>query len=190
LTSQGVVWLTVISSAPGKQGFVTPAEEQAYLKDQKASPTDVLLDPDGKVGHLDGAKTTPHMFLVDAKGVLVYDGAIDDKSSADPDDIAGAKNYVLAAFQETKTGKPVSVGQTAPYGCRVKYKAWGPPVPGVGLSDPAGAARGTSGPSLETSGQPGVLRGGRSNSHESRHRPRHRRQLWHRLRMRARACPR
>jgi len=122
LTGQGVVWLTVISSAPGKQGFVTATEEQTYLKDQKASPTDVLLDPDGKVGHLYGAKTTPHMFLVDAKGTLLYDGAIDDNSSADPDDVATAKNYVLAAYQEAKAGKPVTVGTTAPYGCSVKYK--------------------------------------------------------------------
>jgi hypothetical protein len=121
LTSQGVVWLTVISSAPGKQGYVTPDEERNYLRDQKASPTDVLFDPDGKVGHLYGAKTTPHMFLVDAKGTLVYDGAIDDKPSTDPEDIAGAKNYVLIAFQEAKTGKPVTVGMTAPYGCSVKY---------------------------------------------------------------------
>jgi peroxiredoxin len=121
LTGQGVVWLTVISSAPGKQGFVTPAEENAYLKLQEASPTAVLLDPDGRVGRLYGAKTTPHMFLVDQKGVLIYGGAIDDKPSTDPADVSGAKNYVLAAFQETKAGKPVSVATTAPYGCSVKY---------------------------------------------------------------------
>jgi hypothetical protein len=121
LTGQGVVWLTLISSAPGKQGFVTPAEEEAYLKEQKASPSAVLLDSDGKVGHLYGAKTTPHMFLVDAKGVLVYDGAIDDNASAVAEDVEGAKNYVLAAFHETKAGKAVSVSTTAPYGCSVKY---------------------------------------------------------------------
>jgi len=121
LTGQGVVWLTIISSAPGKQGFVTPAEEDAYLKSQQAAPTAVLLDPDGKVGRLYGAKTTPHMFVIDAKGTLVYAGAIDDRPSTDPGDIAGAKNFVLAAYEETKAGKPVSVSATPPYGCSVKY---------------------------------------------------------------------
>jgi peroxiredoxin len=122
LTAQGVVWLTVISSAPGKQGYVTAAEESAYLADKLASPTAVLVDSDGTVGHLYGAKTTPHMFLIDPKGVLVYAGAIDDKPTYDLADVAGAKNYVLAAYQEAKAGKPVSVGSTAPYGCSVKYK--------------------------------------------------------------------
>ncbi|HXJ35179.1 MAG TPA: thioredoxin family protein [Candidatus Eisenbacteria bacterium] len=121
ITAQGGVWLTVISSAPGKQGFVTPAEEDAYLAAENAVPTAVLLDGDGKVGRLYGAKTTPHMYLVDAKGVLVYAGAIDDRPSADASDVDGAKNYVLAAYQETTAGKPVTVATTAPYGCSVKY---------------------------------------------------------------------
>jgi len=121
LTDQGAVWLTIISSAPGKQGYVTPAQEEDYLKSQQATPTAVLLDPDGAVGRLYGAKTTPHMFLIDAKGTLVYAGAIDDRSTPDPEDVKGAKNYVEAAFQEVKAGKAVSVGSTAPYGCSVKY---------------------------------------------------------------------
>lgn len=121
LTGQGAVWLTVISSAPGKQGYVTPAEEAAYLKEQNAAPTAVLLDADGKIGKLYGAKTTPHMFLIDSKGVLVYAGAIDDKPTADADDVANAKNYVLAAYDEVKAGKPVTVSSTASYGCSVKY---------------------------------------------------------------------
>ncbi len=121
LTGQGTAWLTVISSAPGRQGYVTPAEEVAYLKEQDASPTAVLLDSDGKVGKLYGAKTTPHMFLVDAKGVLVYAGAIDDKPTADAEDVVGAKNFVLAAYDEVKAGKPVTVATTASYGCSVKY---------------------------------------------------------------------
>ncbi len=121
LTDQGAVWLTIISSAPGKQGYVSPAEETDYLKAQQASPTAVLLDPDGSVGHLYGAKTTPHMFLIDAKGVLIYAGAIDDRSTPDPEDVKGAKNYVEAAFAEAKAGKPVGVATTAPYGCSVKY---------------------------------------------------------------------
>jgi len=121
LTDQGAVWLTIISSAPGKQGYVTPAQEDEYLKAQQAAPTAVLLDSDGAVGKLYGAKTTPHMFLVDAKGVLVYAGAIDDRSTPDPEDVNGARNYVEAAFREVKAGKPVTVGSTAPYGCSVKY---------------------------------------------------------------------
>jgi peroxiredoxin len=121
VTGQGAVWLTVISSAPGKQGFVTPESEDAYLKEQKAAPTAVLLDPDGSVGRLYGAKTTPHMFLIDAKGTLVYAGAIDDKPSTDVSDVEGAKNYLLAAYDEAKAGKPVSVATTPPYGCSVKY---------------------------------------------------------------------
>ena len=122
LTAQGVVWLTVISSAPGKQGFVTPQEETKYLTEKQAAPSDVLLDPDGALGHLYGAKTTPHMFVIDERGVLVYAGAIDDKPSTDSADINGATNYVRAAYQEAKSGKPVSVTATAPYGCSVKYK--------------------------------------------------------------------
>jgi len=121
-TGQGVVWFTVISSAPGKQGYVTPAEEAKYLQDEQASPTAVISDPDGKLGRLYGAKTTPHMFLIDEKGILVYAGAIDDRPTSDLADIDGAKNYVLAAFQEVKAGQPVSTASTAPYGCSVKYK--------------------------------------------------------------------
>jgi len=122
LTGQGVVWLTVISSAPGKQGFVTPEEEATYLHEKQASPTAVLLDPDGKLGRLYGAKTTPDMYLIDPQGMLVYSGAIDDRPTHDVADVQGAKNYVLAAYQEVKAGKPVSVATTAPYGCSVKYK--------------------------------------------------------------------
>jgi peroxiredoxin len=121
LTGQGVVWLTVISSAPGKQGYVTPAEEDAYLKAQQAAPTAVLFDPDGRIGRSYGARTTPHMFVIDPQGTLVYDGAIDDRPSSDQADVAGAKNFVRAAYQEVKAGKPVSVATTAPYGCSVKY---------------------------------------------------------------------
>lgn len=122
LTGQGVVWLTVISSAPGKQGYVTPEEETTYLAQTHASPTAVLLDPDGKLGRLYGAKTTPHMFVIDDHGTLVYAGAIDDRPSTDVADIDGAKNYVRAAYEEAKAGKPVSVSTTASYGCSVKYK--------------------------------------------------------------------
>ncbi len=122
LTGQGVVWYSVISSAPGKQGYVTAAEEDAYLKEQGASPTAVIMDQDGSIGRLYGAKTTPHMFVIDDKGKLVYAGAIDDKPTPDKADVDGAKSYVLAAYQEAKAGKPVTVATTAPYGCSVKYE--------------------------------------------------------------------
>jgi peroxiredoxin len=121
LTGQGAAWITVISSAPGKQGHVTAAEEQAYLNAQNASPTNVIFDEDGKIGQAYGAKTTPHMFVIDDKGTLVYAGAIDDKSSTDKADVAGATNYVQAAYQEAKAGQPVKTPSTAPYGCSVKY---------------------------------------------------------------------
>src|SRR5258706_1196374 len=121
LTADGAVWLTVISSAPGKQGNVSAADADAYVKEQKAAPTAVLLDRDGTVGRLYGAKTTPHMFLVDAAGTLVYAGAIDDKPTTDAADIAGATNYVQAAYREVKAGKPVTTSATAPYGCSVKF---------------------------------------------------------------------
>jgi len=121
LTGQGAAWITVISSAPGKQGHVTAAEEEAYLKAQNATPTDVVFDEDGKIGQAYGAKTTPHMFVIDDKGTLVYAGAIDDKASTDKADVAGATNYVQAAYTEAKAGQPVKTPSTAPYGCSVKY---------------------------------------------------------------------
>ena len=120
-TSKGVVWLSVISSAPGKQGYKTPAEENSYLKDSNASPTAVLMDPKGDLGHLYGAKTTPHMFVIDPNGKVIYAGAIDDKPTTDQEDIAGAKNYLNAALSESLEGKPVAMASTQPYGCSVKY---------------------------------------------------------------------
>lgn len=122
LTGKGTVWLTIISSAPGKQGHVTVEEEKAYLAAQKAAPTDVLFDPEGTVGKAYGAKTTPHMYVIDDKGILVYAGAIDDNPSSDAADAATAKNYVRAAFDEASAGKRVTTASSAPYGCGVKYK--------------------------------------------------------------------
>ncbi len=121
LTGKGAVWLSIISSAPGKQGYVTPAEAKAYLAAKQAAPTTVLFDPEGTVGKAYGAKTTPHMFVIDAAGVLVYAGAIDDNPSSDPADAATAKNYVRAAYDEASAGKPVTAASTPPYGCGVKY---------------------------------------------------------------------
>jgi peroxiredoxin len=120
-TEKGVVWLTVISSAPGKQGYVTAAEENAYVKQVNASPTAVLLDPTGVLGHLYDAKTTPHMFIIDPRGILIYNGAIDDKPTTDLADVPDAKNYVSMALDEAMAGKPVSVATSRPYGCSVKY---------------------------------------------------------------------
>jgi peroxiredoxin len=120
-TSRGVVWLTVISSAPGKQGYVTASEENAYLKQANAAPTAVLLDPTGTLGHLYDAKTTPHIFIINPKGALIYNGAIDDRPTTDVSDVNGAKNYVSIALEEVTSGKPVSNPTTRPYGCSVKY---------------------------------------------------------------------
>jgi peroxiredoxin len=120
-TSRGVIWLTVISSAPGKQGYVKAAEENAYVKQVNAAPTAVLLDPTGVLGHLYDAKTTPHMFIIDTKGILIYNGAIDDRPTTDLADVNGARNYLSLALEEATSGKPVSAPTTRPYGCSVKY---------------------------------------------------------------------
>ncbi len=120
-TAKGVVWLTVISSAPGKQGFVTPTQENDYLKKMNAVPTAVLMDPAGTLGHLYDAKTTPDMYIIDPAGNLIYEGAIDDKPTTDQADIASAKNYVNAALTEAIGGKLITDPATRPYGCSVKY---------------------------------------------------------------------
>ncbi len=120
-TSRGVIWLTVISSAPGKQGYVTAEEENAYLKEINAAPTAVLLDPTGEVGHLYSAKTTPQIIVINTQGILIYDGAIDDRPTTDPADIPVARNYVSLALTEAFAGKSVSTPTSRPYGCSVKY---------------------------------------------------------------------
>jgi peroxiredoxin len=114
-TAKGVVWLSIISSGPGKAGYVTPAESVAYVKQQNAAPTAVILDPTGAVGHLYEAKTTPHMFVIDPRGILVYDGAIDDKPARNASDVGGT-NYVSAALTEAMAGKPVTTPTSRPYG--------------------------------------------------------------------------
>lgn len=121
-TEKGVIWFTVISSAPGTQGFVTPAQENEYVQKVQASPTAVLMDPTGTLGHLYSAKTTPHMFVIDPGGTLIYQGAIDNRPTSDQKDIAGAKNYVDAALSEAMENKPVAEAATHPYGCSVKYR--------------------------------------------------------------------
>jgi hypothetical protein len=117
-----VVWIQVLSSAPGKQGHADAAGVMEIRSKTGTASVDTLLDPDGKVGTLYGAKTTPHMYIIDKEGILIYNGAIDDKKSPKQSDIEGSKNYVMLALEEAKAGKPISNPTTAPYGCSVKYQ--------------------------------------------------------------------
>src|SRR5688572_13730544 len=119
---KGVVWLSVCSSAEGKQGHMDAADWNEEIADRKLASSAVLIDESGDVGKAYGAKTTPHMYIVNPDGILVYKGAIDDKPSTNKDDIPGARNYVLAALDESMAGKPVSTASTQSYGCSVKYK--------------------------------------------------------------------
>jgi alkyl hydroperoxide reductase subunit AhpC len=119
---KGVVWLSVCSSADGKQGHMEADEWNEEISDRKMASTAVLIDESGAVGKTYGAKTTPHMYIINPDGVLIYKGAIDDKPSTNKDDIPGARNHVLAALDESMAGKPVSTASTTPYGCSVKYK--------------------------------------------------------------------
>lgn len=121
-TARGVAWFTVISSAPGEQGYVTASQENAYLAKMQAAPTAALLDPNGEIGHLYDAKTSPHMIVINPQGVVIYDGAIDDKPTTDLDDVPTAKNYVTLALEQAMAGKSVETPTTRPYGCSVKYK--------------------------------------------------------------------
>jgi len=120
-TAKGVVWLSVISSAPGEQGYVTPPEENDYLRTMHAAPTAAILDPSGTIGRLYGAKTTPHMFVIDPQGRLVYEGALDDQPTPNPASLKIAHNYVSEALEDAMAGKPVPTPVTRPYGCNVKY---------------------------------------------------------------------
>ena len=120
-TAHGVIWFTVISSAPGKQGYVTANEENNYMAKMGASPTAALLDPSGAIGHLYDAKTTPQMIVINPQGVVVYDGAIDNRPTDNLKDIAGATNYVNLALEQSLASKPVETAATRPYGCSVKY---------------------------------------------------------------------
>jgi AhpC/TSA family len=120
-TAKGVVWLSVISSAPGEQGYVTPSEENTYLKTMHAAPTAALLDPTSAIARLYEAKTTPHIFVIDPTGKLIYQGALDDKPTTDQEDLKGARNYLNETLTAAMAGKPVPVASTRPYGCSVKY---------------------------------------------------------------------
>jgi len=120
-TGQGVVWLSIISSAPGKQGHVTPAQADALTAERNAAPSAVILDEKGEIGRLYEAKTTPHMYIIDADGKLAYMGGIDSIASANPADIGKATQYVPAALARVMNGEPVAPSVTRPYGCSVKY---------------------------------------------------------------------
>ena len=120
-TAKGVVWLAVASTAPDASDYKKPAALAAWMQSQKAAATSTLMDDDGKVGRAYGARTTPHMYIVDPAGTLVYAGGIDNKPSSNVADIAASTNYVKAALSETLAGKPVSQASTRPYGCSIKY---------------------------------------------------------------------
>jgi hypothetical protein len=120
-TDDGVVWLLINSAAPGKQGDYDAAKAKAWMEKNKAAATAYMRDGDGKVGKAYDAKTTPHMYVINAEGVLVYNGAIDSIRSANADDIAKADNFVKAALASVKAGEPIAKATTQPYGCSVKY---------------------------------------------------------------------
>lgn len=118
---KGVVWISIDSSAPGKEGNLSPEAASKQITEWKMNSTTLLLDPEGKAGKAYGAKNTPHMFVINPEGEIVYEGAIDSKATPNPKDIEGATNYVKAALEESLAGKPVSNPNTKPYGCSVKY---------------------------------------------------------------------
>ncbi len=118
---KGVVWVTLVSSGEGKQGNVDAAKAKAIVEDEGAKVSAKILDSSGEIGHLYGASTTPHMFVIDEQGALAYAGAIDSNSSPNPKTIDGATNYVLAALDDLEAGRAVQTAQSQPYGCAVKY---------------------------------------------------------------------
>lgn len=120
-TAEGAVWLTIVSSAKGEQGWQPPGDAKAQLAVEKSASTTKILDPSGKIGHAYDARTTPHMYVIDAKGTLIYMGAIDDKPSTRVADIPTAHNYLTGALSALKAGKPADPAMTRAYGCTVKY---------------------------------------------------------------------
>ena len=121
-TGKGVVWLSIDSSAPGLEGNLTAEQANKKMAEWKTKQTALLLDAEGKAGQAYGAKNTPHMFVINPEGKIVYEGAIDSKASPNPADIANSTNYVKVALDESMAGKTVSTANTKPYGCSVKYK--------------------------------------------------------------------
>jgi peroxiredoxin len=121
-TAKGVVWLSIDSSAPGLEGNLTAEHAEKKIAEWKTKQTAFVLDPDGKAGRSYGAKNTPHMFVINPEGKIIYEGAIDSKATPNPADIASSTNYVKVALEESLAGKTVSNANTKPYGCSVKYK--------------------------------------------------------------------
>ena len=119
--AKGVVWLAVNSTSAEHGDYKAPAAMAQWMQQHKAAPSATLMDTDGKVGRAYGARTTPHLYIVDPKGTLVYAGGIDNKPSSNPADIAGATNHVKVALAEALAGKAISQATTRPYGCSVKY---------------------------------------------------------------------
>jgi peroxiredoxin len=117
----GAVWLSIISSAPGAPGFMTAEQINQYRTEKHVKSVATLIDSQGTVGHIYNARTTPQIVVIDPKGQVVYNGAIDDRPSPDPDSLNGAKNYALAALKEAMNGRPVAVSTSRPYGCGIKY---------------------------------------------------------------------
>ena len=122
-TDKGVVWLAINSTERAASDYLKADALDAWMKAQKAAPTAVLMDEDGVIGQVYGSRTTPHIFIIDPKGMLVYAGGIDSIASARADDIKAATNYVNQALGEVLGGKPVSTASTRPYGCSIKYKS-------------------------------------------------------------------
>jgi peroxiredoxin len=122
-TDKGVVWLTIDSSAEGKEGYVSADQANKIMTQWKTHQTALLIDPDGVAGKAYGSKNTPNMVIINPDGKIVYEGAIDSKASPNPADIPSSTNYVKSALEESLAGKPVSNAQTKPYGCSVKYKS-------------------------------------------------------------------
>ena len=120
-TDNGAIWLTIVSSAKGKQGSVSPEQANEIMKKDGVHSTARFLDPSGELGRLYDAKTTPHMFVIDKEGVLAYAGAIDSDSGFQSSSIEGATNYVIEALNNLNAGEPVKVASTKPYGCSIKY---------------------------------------------------------------------
>jgi hypothetical protein len=120
-TRRGVIWLSIVSSGPGRQGYSTAEEANDVAREKGAAPTAIIRDTAGVLGRLYGARTTPQYAIIDPRGVLRYGGAIDDRPTPSAKDIAGATNYVRAALDAGLAGRPIAVAQTQPYGCEVKY---------------------------------------------------------------------
>ena len=120
--SKGVVWLTINSTSPDSSNYRSSAQSQQIARDWSINSAAFMLDPEGKVGQAYGARTTPHMWVIDPQGKVIYAGGIDDKATYRPADVQGARNFVAAALDESMAGKPVAVPAAAPYGCSVKYK--------------------------------------------------------------------